>query len=320
MYIPFISSPRLTPVSRERDLNLARSLERRKGGGGGGRPRPPSVGPSGSGGKGSGLGGTSKVPLGGKGLSNGKTSATSYGPGGGRAAPIPFGQPFAGRSAGGGRRDQVYGNSIYGSGYPGVLVPHGVGGLGLPFYFWPVVWSGIAIGASAYLFDSDEYGLPDNSSRPGGPLAVAQFQSNKTGSIFHVLSDNSTVSSLIESLKANCSSSLSLANTSSSPTPYINGSTEPRPEQALQYFRASSVVLTLDGYNDTAALNGTQNPNMTAPAAPLPGGTDTTLLACLNDTIGRAVPLADAGTRSGPPGMLVLVLAWVLGASAVSWL
>jgi hypothetical protein len=134
-----------------------------------------------------------------------------------------------------------------------------------------------------------------------------------------VLSDHSTVSSLIQSLKANCSSSLS-TNTSSSPTPYTNGTTEPLPEQALEYYRASSVVLTLDGYNDTAALNGTQNPNATAPAAPLPGGTDTTLLACLNDTIGRAVPLIDAGIRPGPPGMFALVLVWVLGAGVVSWL
>jgi hypothetical protein len=46
--------------------------------------------------------------------------------------------------------------SIYGSGYPGVLVPYGVAHLGFPFYFWPVVWYGIAIGASAYLFDSAE--------------------------------------------------------------------------------------------------------------------------------------------------------------------
>jgi hypothetical protein len=231
---------------------------------------------------------------------------------------------------------------MYGSGYPGVLAPHGVSHQGFPFFFWPVVWSGIAIGASAYLFDSTEvcpcssttplcyvhaanqttlaqYGLPDNSSRPGGALATAQFQSNKTGSTFYVLSDNSTVASIIKSVKSNCSDDLSLNNTSSSPIPYTNQSGLPQPEQALQYYRASSVVLTLDGYNDTAALNGTQNPNATAPAAQLPSDTDTTLLACLNDTIGRGVPLVDAGTKSGPHGMLALVLTWILVAGARSW-
>jgi hypothetical protein len=96
--------------------------------------------------------------------------------------------------------------------------------------------------------------------------------------------------------------------------PYTNSSTTPLPEQALQYYRASSVVLTLDGYNDTAALNGTQSLNASGLAVPFPSDTDTTLLTCLNATIGRAVPLVDAGSRTGPPAMHALVLAWVLAA------
>jgi hypothetical protein len=52
--------------------------------------------------------------------------------------------------------------STYGSGYPGVLAPHGVSGLGFPYYFWPVVW--YDNGQSGYLFDSaevrQEYHLP----------------------------------------------------------------------------------------------------------------------------------------------------------------
>ena len=163
-----------------------------------------------------------------------------------------------------------------------------------------------------------QYGSPDNSSRPGGPLEIAQFQSKNTGSTFHVLSDKSTVSSLIVSVKANCSSDLNATGTSSSPTPFTNLSALPLPEQALQYYRASSVVLTLDGYNDTDVLNGTQIPSASAPAAPLPNGTDTTLLTCLNETIGRAVPLVDAGVRSGPPSMYGLVLVWVLAGVARS--
>jgi hypothetical protein len=43
--------------------------------------------------------------------------------------------------------------SIYGSGYPGVFVPHGVAGLGFPYFFWPVVWSG---SRDSYLYDSAE--------------------------------------------------------------------------------------------------------------------------------------------------------------------
>jgi hypothetical protein len=163
-----------------------------------------------------------------------------------------------------------------------------------------------------------QYGLPENSSRPGGPLATAQFQSKNTSSTFVVLSDESTVSSLIGSVKANCSDLYQQTNASSSPTPYTNSSTTPRPEQALQYYRASTVVLALDGYNDTAALDGTQNPNASTLTVPLPNGTDTVLLTCLNDTIGLSVPLIDAGARSGPPGVQTLVFVWALAAVARS--
>jgi len=127
-----------------------------------------------------------------------------------------------------------------------------------------------------------------------------------------VLSDKNTVESLIGSLKSNCSSNLNQTGTSNSTTPFTNQSTVPLPEQALQYYRASSVVLTLNGYNDTAALNNTQDPNASRLSAPLPNGTDTTLLTCLNETLGLAVPLVDAGVGSGPPAMYPLVLTWVL--------
>lgn len=105
MYIPLFS-----------EFHPRRRLERRKGGGGKGGGGKGSGGKGGKGGKGgssksssgSGGGKKSKVPLSGGGLF-GKSSATSYGYGGGKAAIIPAGQPFAGRSAGGGTRDQIYG-------------------------------------------------------------------------------------------------------------------------------------------------------------------------------------------------------------------
>lgn len=157
-----------------------------------------------------------------------------------------------------------------------------------------------------------QYGHPDNTSRPGGQLEFALFHSNNTISTFMVLADQSTVSSLIGTVDANCSSYLSKDNTSSSPTPYTNQSTAPGPEQAIQYYRASSVVLVLEGYN-SGVLNGTQNLNASvAPVLSLPNGTDTRLLTCLNDTIGRAVPLIDAGFRTGPPAVCTLVIAWLL--------
>lgn len=72
-----------------------------------------------------------------------------------------------------------------------------------------------------------------------------------------------------------------------------NGSAfgSPQPESAIQYYRASSVVLTVDGYNDTSASS--TNPSL--PDIPLPTTIDSHLLECLNSTIGLAVPLVDSG-------------------------
>lgn len=154
MYIPLFSE------SRPR-------LERRKGGGGGkssggggkGSSSKSSSGSgggksSGGGGEGSGSeggkGGSSKssggsgggkksnVPLPSGGSSHGKSSATTYGYGGGKPIVIPAGQPFAGRSAGGATRSQIFGTKTYGSGYPGIG-GRGVLGRPFPFWFWPVV-------------------------------------------------------------------------------------------------------------------------------------------------------------------------------------
>lgn len=107
MFVPFI-----TPLSQR--------LWRRKGGGakgsgggaksGGGDEDGGGSGGGSSSGSSSGKakGTQSSVPI--SGATNGKRSAVSYGPGGGKVTTIPQGQPFAGRSSGGGTRNQVYGS------------------------------------------------------------------------------------------------------------------------------------------------------------------------------------------------------------------
>lgn len=279
MHISLITSPQY------------QDLGRRKGGGGGGGKGGGIGGGKGSGAKGSGSesgsgGKTSKVPITGSSAS-GKSTATAYGHGGGTPKTIPIGQLFAGRTAGGATRAQVYGTSTYGSGYPGYS-GYDVAGRGFPFWFWPVVWGG---SSNQYLHDS-EYGDSFNTSRLGGPMAQADFISNSTGSTFHLLSDNSTVGSLIDYINTNCSSHLS-SSSSKSPSPYnLSALGGPEPEQAIQYYRSSSIVLTLDGYNNSAMFNS--NPNATD--SPLPSGVDTTLLNCLNYTIGQAAPLIDGAS------------------------
>ena len=156
-----------------------------------------------------------------------------------------------------------------------------------------------------------QYGDSYNTSRVGGPMAEATFVSNSTNTTFHLLSDNSTVSSLISSIDANCSSSLS-SSSSTSPQVYNDSAPGvPQPEQAIQYYRASSIVLTLDGYNNSATLSS--DPNATD--SPLPSGIDTTLLDCLNQTIGLSAPLVSgAGLRwsTGAPSTSLLGLLWLV--------
>jgi len=300
MFVPFLSER--TPAQPHKHIYPRK-------GGGGGKSGGGSKGGGGSTGGSKGGGSSSpkpkSVPLGGK-APAGKGTATAYGGGGGKVTTIPSGSIFAGRTAGGGSRNQVFGSRTYGSGYPGVS-GRGVFNRGFPFYFWPVVWGGSAENA-AYLHDS-EYGDPSNSSRPGGPMTQANFISNSTNTTFHLLADNSTVSSLISTIDTNCSSHLSSSSSTTAIAYNSSDPNAPQPQQAVQYYRASSVVLTLDGYNDTAALSNDTN----ALDTPLPTNIDTTLLDCLNQTIGLSVPLIDAaGVRwTAAPGMGAIGLFWV---------
>lgn len=121
----------------------------------------------------------------------------------------------------------------------------------------------------------------------------ATLHSNTTDSVFHFIADNSTVVAILPIIRANCSMHGNLDNSTSSSVPFAytgSNASDPQPIDAIQYYRASSAVLTLDGYNNTVALSSTPN----ATANSIPAGVDLMLLACLNATIGAAIPLVDA--------------------------
>jgi len=280
-----------------------KKLGRRKGGGGKGGG---GFGGGKGGGSSSGGGTKGSVPISG---SSGKSSATSYGGGGGKVTTIPSGSLFSGRTQGGGTRQEVFGNQRYGSGYPGAT-GLGVSGRGFPFFFWPVVWGGAGGYAAGSYIHNNEYGNSNNDSRPGGPLFQTAFASNVTSDTYHLIADNSTVLSLRDSIQANCSSYINPASFSTAPIAVNDSSpTSPQPEQAIQYYRASSVVLTLDGYNDTSAISN----DTSIPDTPLPTNLEPNLLECLNQTIGLAVPLIDgADSRWAAPGMGIMGMVWVV--------
>lgn len=79
-----------------------------KGGGGGGSSSKGGSGSSGGSSSGS-AGKQGTVPV--SGATGGRSSAVAYGGGGGKAITLPAGQPFAGRTAGGATRAQVYGSA-----------------------------------------------------------------------------------------------------------------------------------------------------------------------------------------------------------------
>ncbi|KAJ7842684.1 hypothetical protein B0H14DRAFT_3691681 [Mycena olivaceomarginata] len=139
---------------------------------------------------------------------------------------------------------------------------------------------------------------------------MATFQSNSTGTIFRLVADNNTVADLMPGVTTNCTKFLTAMSINATiPTPFNVSLVQP--EQVVQYYRASSVALGLDGYNNSAVFA----PENSTADTPLPSGIDTDLLGCLNATIGQAVPLVDGArsisapdVRFMPLGLLLLLL------------
>lgn len=235
-----------------------------------------------------------------------KTSSAASS-GGGKAITIPSGQLFSGRTEGGGTREEIYGGSYYGSGYPG-YTGRGVYGRPFPFYYWPVVWGGHN---GSYLNDQAEYGAPSNISRPGGPMGYTTYASSSSNTTFHVLADNSTLASLLIAINATCANLANPSITSSplqAPLAYdASNTSQPQPESAVQYYRASSIALTLDGYNNTGALSNDSG----AVDLPLPAWADKSLLACLNSTIGTDSLLVNGAVSRGAGAMGLAQLFWL---------
>lgn len=287
MFVPFVSSKKLYP---------------RKGGGGKGR------GSSGSTKSSSGTTSVSQHKTGYSGTkTKSKTKKTKYKNSASSSNPtapqlIAAGRLFAGRKEGGGTRSGIYGTSTYGSGYPTTYAPAtqvGTSGLGFPYYFWPIAWAGV--GYSVY--DSryaPEYGEPTNSSRPGGPLVFATYPStgSKAGT-FRILADNGTILELIESISQNCSSVL--PSDSIQPTPVAYTAPPPHPDQAIQYFRASTIVLSFDAFNASSS-------NPPANFVPSFDTVDTKILDCLNYTIGESAPLDDGALGLNASSSLLLIV------------
>ncbi|KAJ7167072.1 hypothetical protein C8R46DRAFT_899568, partial [Mycena filopes] len=240
----------------------------------------------------------------------GTRSASTYSKGGGKTITIPVGQPFGGRSAGGGTRDQVNGTSTYGSGVPGRIggpvqgqgLPYfPVAGQAIPFFFWPVDW-GNDPDATAY--NSTEYKDTTDSPRPGGALVTASINfTAEPGITFRFLADNQTVTEIIPILNGTtCASNLTLSATLAE---WVQGGS-PEPKAAVQYFRASSAVLTLDSHD--IHIDSTK-----------PTGQ---LYDCLVEKIAASIPLVDPlpkYSRGEKAGIALGTIAGVALLAGLGW-
>ncbi|KAG9093376.1 hypothetical protein FRC06_011541 [Ceratobasidium sp. 370] len=315
-------SPRYDEVDKRENSELIREFDLRlvPRAGGGGRGGGGGGGGKGGSGGGGGAGGGSR---GGVSFGAGSRGASSYSRGGGSPTTIPSGTTFAGRSMGGGSRDQVYGSSRYGSGYTYGGAGSSVAGRGFPFGYWPIF---VPVGAGGAYYGYHEYGPANNGSRPGGAMQYAVVRSsdwppenttapiNNATASYYIVGDADSVSAMMEVLVADCSvvNATGMAVDDNNPAVHV--------EQAVQYYRASSFMLALSSYNNTANLaSNAPKDNNTAPPAPetdtpLPAGTNTTFLNCLNTTIGEALPIMDAapGTLRAVGGLNAVGILWLI--------
>jgi len=282
-------------------------LVRRKGGGGHGGGGHSSGGghASSSSGRGKSSSSSSSSSSTGKGISLSNSGGHSYSTttsGGGKPYTLPKSTVFAGRQAGGGTRNQIYGSYYYGSGYPYGGYGYWVYSRPLPYGYWPV---------PIYVhneYGSNEYGPASNGSRPGGATIAASLTSPDRAQVYRILGDNSSVTSVLQSLASSSCGAIQGTPYAFQPTQFLLNSTSdnsslPRPEQIIQYYRASSFVLSLDGYNNTMALSSnTPSSNTSAPkvqtATPLPSNINATFLSCLNTTIGYKLPMIQPTSHS----------------------
>lgn len=158
-----------------------------------------------------------------------------------------------------------------------------------------------------------------NTSWKNVSSLISRDDSNTTAPLlypFSILGDEDSVRAILDVL---VSSSCGVLNLTVVPYDLTNTS-QPPPESVIQYYRASSFALALDGYNNTAELPSNMPPdNNTAPPniadTPLPANhTDTSFLSCINTTIGESLPILNS---AAPPNVMQTQFAGIIG---IIWL
>jgi hypothetical protein len=193
----------------------------------------------------------------------------------------------------------MYGTRAYGSGYPygGDGSTTSVAGRPFPFGVWPISWGPNYIGGGEY------YGEDLDMIRPGGPVGVVRIGTKNRSrwpnmtddEVCEMIGDKESLAFMITDLINVCAI-----------TPQWPRKFDPtalnsiKPENVIQYYRASSFALAFSSYNNTFALPSS-NPTTTQrfdQSVPLPSlVVDSSFLHCVNDTIKASLPIQDSYER-----------------------
>ena len=153
------------------------------------------------------------------------------------------------------------------------------------------------------LLPPTQYGRPDNSSCPGETLTKAQFRSNTSSTLHHVLADRLDLFELhlpLEQLKHRARDVQWVDHVG--PVAGAGGPILLRKQHRVDVLQVQQ-------------LRCFELPNTTV--MPLPTDIDMALLSCLNATIGDGVPLVDAAVAGSSASVLAskvrtLGLAWII--------
>ncbi|KAG8775589.1 hypothetical protein FRC15_000442 [Serendipita sp. 397] len=187
-----------------------------------------------------------------------------WGEGGGKWAKVSPRHPFAGRTFGGAKREEIRGTRAFGSGYPYGTGNHStIARRPFPFGVWPLYWD-------QNFMNADEYGPHYDVVRPGGFIAYIPLRTSKAhfnvtdDEVYYAVGDRESLLPLMVSYVTWCHVTPAWP---SRLNPSLPNATI-KLENVVQYFRGSSFALASPGYNNTFARTTNSE---TKESTPLPG-------------------------------------------------
>jgi hypothetical protein len=146
--------------------------------------------------------------------------------------------------------------------------------------------------------------------RPGGALGVVKVGTKDTtkwpgvseNEVYEMIGDKESLAFMMADLVDWCHATPQWPRSFNPLSTATTGEDKmPRPENIIQYYRASSFALAYDGYNSSTA--STVSSYSYANSSPLPSPiVASPFLQCVNDTIGTALPIIDAPPDDGLNG------------------